>query len=73
MPLSAAMQRFNGPDKDNPWFAKFKYSQAQGLGYEKGVVRRDCSSVNRGRRQVLRMVHPRQASCPPVGFAADDR
>ncbi|MCY3832713.1 MAG: hypothetical protein OXG85_06825 [Chloroflexi bacterium] len=45
MPLSAAMQRFEGPDKDNPWFAKFKYSLAPGLGYEQGVVRRDPSSI----------------------------
>ena len=45
MPQSAAMQRFERPDKDNPWFAKFKYSRAPGLGYEKGVVRRDPSSI----------------------------
>ena len=46
MAVSAAMERFQRPDKDNPWFAKFKYSRVEGLGYEKGVVRRDCSSVN---------------------------
>lgn len=45
MSLSAAMQRFEGPDKTNPWFAKFKYRQERGLGYEKGVVRRDPSSI----------------------------
>ena len=44
MPLSAAMRRFAQPDKNNPWFAKFKYSRVQGLGYERGVVRRTAAS-----------------------------
>ncbi|MCY3782148.1 MAG: family 43 glycosylhydrolase [Chloroflexi bacterium] len=68
MPLSAAMQRFEGPDKANPWFAKFKYSTITGLGYEKGVVRRDPSSIIAidGRYYIwyTRAAHP----CPPVGF-----
>ena len=68
MPLSAAMRRFEKPDKDNPWFAKFKYSAIQGLGYEKGLVRRDPSAITQidGRYYVwyTRARHP----CPPVGF-----
>ena len=68
MPLSAAMERFEAPDKDNPWFAKFKYSTVTGLGYEKGIVRRDPSCIIQvdGLYFVwyTRAAHP----CPPVGF-----
>ncbi len=42
---SAATQRLRLRDAENPWFAKFRYSTIQGLGYEKGIVRRDPSCV----------------------------
>ena len=68
MPVSAAMQRFDKPDKDNPWFAKFKFSKITGLGYERGVVRRDPSAILEidGRYYIwyTRAAH----SHPPVGF-----
>ncbi len=68
MPQSAAMQRFQRPDRDNPWYAKFKYSPVTGLGYEKGVVRRDPSAILRINGEYFvwytRAAHP----CPPVGF-----
>ncbi len=68
MPLSAAMRRFTAPDKDNPWFAKFKYSALQGLGYEPGIVRRDPSSIIQVNGLYYcwytRAKHP----CPPVGL-----
>jgi beta-xylosidase len=43
--LSAAMRRFEIPDHENPWYASFKYMPAFGLGYEKGIVRRDPSCI----------------------------
>ena len=43
--LSAAMQRFDVPDKDNPWYINFAYMPANGLGYEKGIFRRDPSCI----------------------------
>ncbi len=68
MTTSAAMRRFQRPDRENPWFAKFKYSPVTGLGYEKGVVRRDPSAILRidGKYFIwyTRAAHP----CPPVGF-----
>ena len=46
MPLSAAMRAVSrAGQRSNPWFAKFKYSKIRGLGYEKGVVRRDPSAI----------------------------
>ena len=67
MPLSAAMQRFELPDKKNPWFAKFKYSKVHGVGYEKGIVRRDTSSIIEANGKYYiwytRAKHP----CTPVG------
>ena len=64
---SAAMQRFHGPDEDNPWFTRFRYSLVEGLGYERGIVRRDPSCVIEvdGAYFVwyTRGAHP----CPPVG------
>ncbi|MCY3832711.1 MAG: family 43 glycosylhydrolase [Chloroflexi bacterium] len=45
MAESAAMQRFERRDAANPWFAKFRYSTIEGLGYEKGIVRRDPSCI----------------------------
>ena len=42
---SAAMKRFPGNDEDNPWFTRFRYSPIQGLGYERGIVRRDPSCI----------------------------
>lgn len=67
MPISAAMSRFPGADKENPWFTKFRYQLAPGLGYEKGVVRRDPSCIIRvdGVYYVwyTRAAHP----CLPVG------
>ncbi len=69
MAVSAAMKRFERPDKDNPWFAKFKYSTVEGLGYEKGVVRRDCSSVNHIKGKYYVWYTRAKQPCPPVGFA----
>ncbi|MYD11435.1 MAG: family 43 glycosylhydrolase [Chloroflexi bacterium] len=68
MPLSAAMRRFNRPDKNNPWFAKFKYSKIQGLGYEKNVVRRDCSSIIPVDGKYYVWYTRARQPCPPVGF-----
>ena len=45
MAQSAAMQRFNKRDIENPWFTKFRYMPIEGLGYEKGIVRRDPSCI----------------------------
>lgn len=42
---SAATRRFRSRDDDNPWFTRFRYMPAQGLGYERGVVRRDPSCI----------------------------
>ena len=68
MPLSAAMQRFDRPDKDNPWFAKFKYSTVTGLGYEKGVVRRDPSSIIKVDGLYYTWYTRAAHATPPVGF-----
>ena len=65
--LSAATQRYHGPDEANPWFTRFRYSLAPGLGYEPGIVRRDPSCIIQvdGLYYVwyTRAAHP----CPPVG------
>ena len=67
MAQSAAMQRFKTRDADNPWFTKFRYSTIDGLGYERGIVRRDPSCIIQvdGLYYVwyTRGDHPR----PPVG------
>ena len=68
MPQSAAMRRFKLPDKDNPWFAKFKYSKIQGLGYEKGVVRRDPSSIIQVDGKFYIWYTRAAHASPPVGF-----
>ena len=64
---SAAMRRFEMSDERNPWFAKFRYQLVPGLGYERGVVRRDPSCVVHadGLFHVwyTRAKHP----CEPVG------
>ena len=64
---SAAMKRFAHPDKNNPWFTKFRYQLAPGLGYQKGIVRRDPSCIVQvdGLYYVwyTRAAHP----CVPVG------
>ena len=64
---SAATERFKLRDADNPWFARFRYMPIEGIGYEKGIVRRDPSCVIRvdGLYYVwyTRGAHP----CPPVG------
>ncbi len=64
---SAAMQRFKTRDADNPWFTKFRYATIAGLGYERGIVRRDPSCIIQvdGLYFVwyTRGAHP----CPPVG------
>lgn len=44
-PHSAAMARFAGPDKDNPWHTNFRYHPAQGLSHDPAVTRRDPSCV----------------------------
>lgn len=67
MAISAAMQRFQLRDADNPWFTRFSYQPAQGLGYEAGIVRRDpsCIILVDGLYYVwyTRGAHP----CPPAG------
>ncbi len=64
---SAAMRRFQRPDEENPWFTRFRYMPAEGLGYERGIVRRDPSCIIQvdGAYFVwyTRGAHP----CPPVG------
>ncbi len=64
---SAAMQRFRKRDADNPWFTHFRYMAAPGLGYERGIVRRDPSCIIQieGDYYVwyTRGAHP----CVPVG------
>ncbi len=45
MTLSAAMRRFQREDENNPWFTKFRYAPVTGLGYERGIVRRDPSCI----------------------------
>lgn len=42
---SAAMQRFELNDSENELYARFSYQPIKGLGYEKGVHRRDPSSI----------------------------
>ncbi len=69
MSLSAAMRRFDRPDKANPWFAKFKYSNIQGLGYEKGVVRRDPSSIIVANNKYYTWYTRAKPPCQPVGHA----
>ena len=64
---SVAMQRFKRRDADNPWFTRFEYRPAPGLGYEAGIVRRDPSCIIQvdGLFYVwyTRGAHP----CPPAG------
>lgn len=43
--LSAAMQRHELNDSENELYARFSYQPLQGLGYEKGIHRRDPSSI----------------------------
>ena len=42
---SAAMQRFKGNDSDNEMYTRFSYQPIEGLGYERGVNRRDPSTI----------------------------
>ena len=42
---SAAMRRFRVDDGENEFFTLFRYTQIDGLGYEKGVGRRDPSNI----------------------------
>ena len=44
---SEAMLRFKGNDSENEFYTRFRYEPVTGLGYEKGVNRRDASSVIR--------------------------
>jgi hypothetical protein len=61
------MTRFPGKDVDNPWFTKFSYMPIEGLGYERGIVRRDPSCIIQVDGVYFvwytRGAHP----CPPVG------
>ena len=43
--LSAAMQRHQIDDSENELYTRFRYQAASGLGYEKGVNRRDPSTI----------------------------
>lgn len=42
---SAAMERLEQNDSDNELYTRFKYTPVEGLGYEKGIGRRDPSSI----------------------------
>ena len=67
MTQSAATQRFQLSDKRNPWFTKFRYQLAPGLGYERGVVRRDPSCIVHA-DSVYHVWYTRGAHpCAPVG------
>ena len=67
MTQSAAMRRFKRPDEENPWFTKFRYMPIQGLGYEKGITRRDPSCIIRA-DDLYYVWYTRAAPpCPPVG------
>ena len=67
MSKSAAMNRFYLRDEENSWFTKFRYLPAPGMGYEKGIVRRDPSCIIRFDNLYYvwytRAAHP----CQPVG------
>ncbi len=43
--ISAAMKRHRGDDSENEFYTRFRYKPVRGLGYEKGVNRRDPSSI----------------------------
>ena len=64
---SAAMRRFPGNDEDNPFFTKFRYLPIPGLGYQRGIVRRDPSCIIQVAGTYFvwytRGAHP----CPAVG------
>ena len=42
---SAAMKRHVKDDSENELYTRFRYAPVKGLGYEKGVSRRDPSSI----------------------------
>lgn len=42
---SDAMLRFKGNDSENEFYTRFRYEAVSGIGYEKGVNRRDASSL----------------------------
>jgi len=44
-PLSAAMRRHVVDDSENELYTRFRYQPVKGLGYERGVYRRDPSSI----------------------------
>lgn len=66
-PLSHAMQRFDIRDQDNPWYMNFSYSPAFGLGYEKGVTRRDPSCIIQANEKYYVWYTRTQFGPPPVG------
>ena len=43
--VSAAMQRHQVDDSENELYTRFRYNQVTGLGYEKGINRRDPSTI----------------------------
>ncbi|MDP7656309.1 MAG: hypothetical protein QF706_09555, partial [Roseibacillus sp.] len=43
--LSAATKRLRAHDSRNELYTRFRYQPVKGLGYEKGVSRRDPSSI----------------------------
>ena len=45
MTASIASQRFRQRDADNLWYTAFRFSPAHGLGYERGITRRDPSCI----------------------------
>ena len=66
MTLSPAMARYQ-PDRHNPWFTRFHYQLVEGLGYQRGIVRRDPSCIIQVDGEYFvwytRAAHP----CAPVG------
>ena len=74
---SAAMQRYRDTwggknPYDNEFYASFKYSPAQGLGYEPGVSRRDPSRVIRVNGMYYVYYTRSLSSAEPVGYKNAD-
>jgi len=70
---SAAMKRFKSTwrglqDRVNEFYTTFKYSAAEGLGYEKGITRRDPSTVVKVGSRYYVWYTRTQKGPEPVGY-----